>query len=166
MIHGIFVPTDIEPPRWFRALLWVLAKKECVYIAATLVFYGFVFVQHDLLWTQRFYALLLSRGNVRPCRAVAEAQEVGFVVEHDVELEAFSFDLKLAALEHREVGLDLAELVLVVEDLVAVVCGHHMEQLNVVGLVLDAEDVVKVGIVGQLGDLEFVVLASFDDSAT
>ena len=54
---------------------------------------------------------------------VAEAQEVGFVVEHDVELEAFSFDLKLAALEHREVGLDLAELVLVVEDLVAVVCA-------------------------------------------
>ena len=46
--------------------------------------------------------------------------------------------------------------------------GHRVEQLehgDAAGLFLAAEDVVEVGIVGQLGDLEFVVLASFDDSA-
>ena len=47
--------------------------------------------------------------------------------------------------------------------------GHHVVQLNVVGLVL-AGCVVEVveheaGMVGQLGDMELVAVASFDDNA-
>ena len=55
----------------------------------------------------------------------------------------------------------------IVDGQAAVMRGHHVEQLDVVGLVLAAEDVVEheVGMVGQLGGLELVALASFDDNA-
>ena len=62
IINGIYIPNDIDPPRWFRVAVYVIRNKKWLYFAVAAVFYGFAYSNRNTvtLWTQRFYTFLTS----------------------------------------------------------------------------------------------------------